>query len=152
MLKSKTIAFTTILGLISLSTFDRSVNHSLKKTTVEGYIKNHPVKFLENRGQMMDMAGKPVPFVLFKASAPGIDLYLTEKGLTYVFSEAKAEDNNEKELKRKVKYREIIPGPLHDGKMPVRWERIDMNLVSASIKNENIIKEDPSTHHLNYFY
>ena len=36
-------------------------------------MKNQPVKFLENKGQMMDMAGNPVPFVLFKVEAPGVN-------------------------------------------------------------------------------
>ena len=38
--------------------------------------------FLENKGQMMDMDGKPVNFVLFKAEAPGINLWITEQGIT----------------------------------------------------------------------
>ena len=37
------------------------------------------------KGQMIGTDGKPVPFVLFKAEAPGIDIYITEKGLTYSF-------------------------------------------------------------------
>ena len=49
------------------------------------WIQHQPVQFHENKGQMIDMAGNPVPDVLFKTSAPGIDLYITERGLTYVF-------------------------------------------------------------------
>ena len=43
------------------------------------------VRFAENNGQLTDMQGNLVPFVLFKASAPGLDLYVTDKGLTYSF-------------------------------------------------------------------
>ena len=48
-------------------------------------IQNLPVQFIENKGQMVDMEGKPVPSVLYKAEVAGLNLYITEKGLTYVF-------------------------------------------------------------------
>src|SRR5688572_25162795 len=41
--------------------------------------------FLENKGQVVDMQGRLVPSVLFKTQGPGLDLYITEKGLTYCF-------------------------------------------------------------------
>lgn len=40
---------------------------------------------------MSDMSGKPVTFVLFKAEAPGVKMYITEKGFTYVFIKAEKE-------------------------------------------------------------
>jgi hypothetical protein len=46
------------------------------------WMQNQPVKFLENRGQMIDMNNEPVPFVLFKAEATGMNMYITEKGGT----------------------------------------------------------------------
>ena len=55
------------------------------KKRVSASMSNRPVKFLENKGQMMDVNNKPVPFVLFKAEAQGVNVYITEKGLTYVF-------------------------------------------------------------------
>ena len=41
-------------------------------------IKEKRVKFFENKGQMTNMAGKRVPFVFFKAEAPGIDMYINK--------------------------------------------------------------------------
>ena len=46
------------------------------------HVKYKSVKFIENKGQMVDMNSRPVPFVLFKAEAPGMSVYITEKGLT----------------------------------------------------------------------
>src|SRR5688572_4011857 len=69
-----------------------STEQSLK-TQAEDFIKNQPVQFLENNGQMTDMAGNPVPFVLFKIDAPGLDLFITEKGLTYVFKTSIEDDS-----------------------------------------------------------
>ena len=51
-------------------------------------VQSKKVRFQENKGQMVDMAGTPVPYVLFKTQAPGLDMYITEKGLTYVFLKA----------------------------------------------------------------
>src|SRR5689334_23287658 len=64
---------------------DKNGNKSLKT------LRGTPVRFLENKGQMMDMNNKPVPFVLFKAEAPGVTLYITEKGLTYTFMKMEEE-------------------------------------------------------------
>ena len=58
------------------------------KKQVSQWVQQQPVQFLENKGQMTDMEGKPVPFVLFKAEAPCMNMYVTERGLTYVFIKA----------------------------------------------------------------
>ena len=62
-----------------------------KEESAKASFANRPVKFLENLGQMMDMENNPVPFVLFKAEAPGMNMYITEKGLTYMFIKAEEE-------------------------------------------------------------
>lgn len=47
------------------------------------------IGFLENKGQMVDMNGRPIPFVLFRLETPDMDIYVTEKGLSYIFKEIK---------------------------------------------------------------
>jgi hypothetical protein len=44
-----------------------------------------PVVFTPNKGQILDQNGEPVPMVLAKTSVPGLDVYITQKGITYVF-------------------------------------------------------------------
>src|SRR5436190_20355150 len=56
-----------------------------EKAEAEKLIGKLPVKFMENKGQLRDIHGNAIPYAWFKASAPGLDLYLTETGLTYVF-------------------------------------------------------------------
>ena len=56
-------------------------------------MKNKPVQFIENKGQMVDMNGNPIPFVLFKIEAEKANMYLTETGLTYVFLKSKRKTN-----------------------------------------------------------
>ncbi len=121
------------------------------KSKAENWFKNRPVKFLENKGQMMDMNNVPAPYILFKAEAPGVDLYITEKGLTYVFLEMK-EDEKEKEKKLKYDGSQLVPDIGKEENFEVSWERLDMNLPGANIKRENIIKEKSSEHFTNYYY
>lgn len=100
--------------------------------------------FIENKGQMVDMGGKPVPFVLFKTEAPGLNFYVTETGITLLtFSSNKDEKENKEYLKGDFKKEENIK---------TEWERIDIILNDAAIRKDNIIKESPLQGHLNYFY
>ncbi|TAL58948.1 MAG: T9SS type B sorting domain-containing protein [Bacteroidetes bacterium] len=114
------------------------------------FMQSRSVYFLENRGQMMDTEGKPVPFVLFKAEVPGMNMYVTEKGFTYVFikmEEDKEADNARADLqggKESLQKREE--------KINMEWNRVDMNLQDASIKRENIVRGKSSVTDFNFFY
>ena len=110
---------------------------------VKEWMSQSPAGFIENLGQMTDVNHVPVPFVLFRASAPGMDVYLTEKGLTYVF--IKSEEEQEKKSKSGVetRQREKI-------KTEMAW--INLHLAGASIKREHIIREGESREHFNFFY
>jgi len=129
-----------------------------QKIQARQWMKNQPaslsgrqVKFLENKGQMMDMDGNPVPFVLFKAEGPGVNLFITKEGLTWQtlkIEEHENDDNNEQEA---------FPQPLlypekQEGLVKIAWERLDVLLKGATIKKENIIKENPSQGIFNFFY
>ncbi|MBI2270608.1 MAG: SBBP repeat-containing protein [Bacteroidetes bacterium] len=125
---------------------------SEQKNSIDNSIHKHQSRFVENKGQMTDMANNPVPFVLFKIEAPGLDMYITEKGLTYVFLKLE-EDEAEKEGLTQTDSREGAKGiPAYkDEKIKVEWERIDMVLKGAAIKKKNIIKENASTDFKQYF-
>jgi len=117
------------------------------------WMQKQPVQFLENRGQMMDIDGKPVPFVLFKAEAPGMNMYITEKGLTYVF----IKEEKEGTPKGMDTYNFSPPSGLLEARSEARegaieFSRIDMQLKGASIKKENIVKETPSATDFSFFY
>jgi len=121
--------------------FSEKENLKNKTTT---WAKNIPVKFIENKGQMVDMNNQPVPFVLFKAEAPGINIYITEKGLTYLFFETiELEDEEERENKGHKK------SSLE--KTETKWHRTDVIIKNATIKKENIIKEGESKNFFQYF-
>ena len=115
------------------------------------WIKSQPVQFLENKGQMTDMNHKPVPQVLFKAEANGMNLYITETGLTYVFIKAEPRKN----LAGFDLQASMMPmngmNQQREEKQKVSWNRIDMTLKGATIKKENILKEGASKDFKQYF-
>src|SRR5207248_3792475 len=44
------------------------------------------IEFIENKGQLADQFGKPMPEVLYSSDAKGMKCYLTAKGMHFVFS------------------------------------------------------------------
>ena len=119
----------------------RSNNISIDPKELAGQLKeSQSVRFIENKGQLSDINHYPVPFVLFKTSSPGIDVYITEKGLTYVFFKS------EKEQKEKGAGDQYME---EKRKTEMTW--INVHLSGASIKKENIIKEGESNEYFNYF-
>ena len=57
-----------------------------KEAQVKTWVKKQQLEFVENKGQLKNTEGKPADNVLFKASTKGCDIYITDKGLTYVFT------------------------------------------------------------------
>jgi gliding motility-associated-like protein len=94
------------------------------------------VMFIENIGQMNGLDRKPIPFVLFKVSSNDLDMYVTEKGLTYFFRKTIIEKKGEG-IKNKKK---------------IDYQRFDIELEGIQIKRENILKELPDTAEFNFFY
>ena len=136
-------------------------NNPHEKEKASQWMKAQPVQFLENKGQMTDMDGNPVPFVLFKAEAPGMNMYITEKGLTYVFIKAEKEPSDKacSEFSERLKEpagshgEPVEPSAKAEGdeNKKIQWNRIDMALSGATIKKENIIKEGMSADFSQYF-
>ncbi len=84
--------------------------------------------FLENKGQLQDIKGNPIPYVYFKTSSPGLDVYITKTGLTYSFINYSDADSANSS-----------------------WERFDVSLVNANIDPSNIISENTLQVVNNYF-
>lgn len=125
-----------------------TTNSSVNKEQAKEWMAAQPVLFLENKGQMADTKGNSIPFVFFKAQAPGIDMYITEKGLTYIF--LKSEEGKEKK-ERSLNTGSAVVGVAADENTKTEWERIDMTLGGACIKKENIFKEGKSENFFQYF-
>lgn len=126
-----------------------------KEAKAREWIKNQPLEFVENKGQFMRTDGKAADEVFFKTSFGGCDIYITDKGLSYVFVKFEEAGSPKSEVRReeredpKLKFRERKEGE----NKKVSYYRLDMNLEGASISKNNIIKENESKQgHSNYFY
>ena len=91
----KRLLITYVLSIVVVFAFAETDNDNPGlKEEARQWMRAQSVKFLENKGQMTDMKGDPVPFVLFKVESPGVDVFITEKGLTYLFLKAEKEEKS----------------------------------------------------------
>ncbi len=98
------------------------------------------------------MNNDPVPSVFFKMEAPGLDFYITKKGVTYVFKQRKKEQLPLSEWTEDDQLKLEITGK-EPSKKYTDWDKVQLLLVDANIEKENIITNQPSKQgHLNYFY
>jgi len=116
------------------------------KAKAEEWMANKQLRFVENRGQMTDLEGNPVSDLLFKASARGVDMYITKWGLSYVFIKVQEERKD-----GEAREQERIMGNEEEENIKIEYCRADMELVGADIKRENIIKEYESGDYSNYY-
>ncbi|MBI2282036.1 MAG: gliding motility-associated C-terminal domain-containing protein [Bacteroidetes bacterium] len=153
------LTVTVVTAILMLSVITVRANNNgtgnndpaLSAKAKEWLEKKNENNFLENQGQMMDMKGIPVPFVLFKAGAPGLNLWITETGTIMQTLHLRREPIPENELTERDKEKTKKTGKPKTKKY-FDWERIDVELKGANIQKENIIKEGASTTDFNFFY
>jgi len=104
------------------------------------------LRFVENKGQMMDMQRKAVRNVLFKAGAGGMDVYITTTGLSYVFTEINKHSKTGTAARPNQSLHHL------DDSLTLQYCRADMQLAGANIRKENIVKEDESGNRTDYYY
>ncbi|MDO8999852.1 MAG: gliding motility-associated C-terminal domain-containing protein [Bacteroidota bacterium] len=126
----------------------QSSDDSKLKEKAQQWMQNQPVQFLENKGQIADVNGQPVSYVLFEATTPGMNLYVTEKGLSYFFV---APDEDKEEYEREKNHSGKNNLGMSEENFEIKYSRIDMLLKGASIKRENIIKEGESSDFMQFF-
>jgi gliding motility-associated-like protein len=107
--------------------------------------------FIENRGQMSDNFGNPVPYVLFKTEAPNVNIWITETGMTIQTLVVRKEEIAESEM-TEIERQESKQAHKPKKRKFMDWERIDLEFKGAVIKKENILKENPGETDFNFFY
>jgi gliding motility-associated-like protein len=136
------IFFSTFL-LVSYDAYSGANFDPKLKEQANKYLQNHSLQFVENMGQITDMNHKIMPFVLFEASVQGMKVLITEKGLTYVFQRSEEKfDRNLEGVNRGREKRGMF-------QMESAW--INLYLPGAVIKKENVIRQEESSEHFNYF-
>ncbi len=102
--------------------------------------------FIENKGQLRNTIGESVPFIHFLLKGNNQQLYITDHGLTYVFSKT---ITSPKEL-TSIQYASSFEKDLIEG-VTIEWARIDMNLKGATIRKSNIYTGAPLNSYTNYY-
>lgn len=133
---------TKIIGiLIILISFQIRANTNIATKDLESYMPDKSnMGFMENKGQFKDMAGNPVNEVLFKTYLPGLDIYVTTKGLKYVF--IKMDTDEEESNEREEDEPEICSS--------YEYKVVDLILNGARITGSNIEKLEPSDYSYNF--
>lgn len=118
-----------------------SYSSSAKKLTDEELPHvNQIVGFSENKGQVLNVNGKPESSVLYKGSFQGMTIYITERGLTYAFNKTNGLNTVKDQNKNQ---------PLQN--LSCQIAQIEMVLSGASIIKEHIVQEGESTENCSYF-
>jgi len=116
-----------------------SLNSRAEKPT---FTQGTNLAFVPNLGQIITDKNTPADMVHFKASVSGLEFYLTDNGISYVFVKHHRDE-----------YDAALGGsPNPDFKPTTEFSRIDMNLKNAIINKNSAIKESPSISTYNYYY
>lgn len=102
--------------------------------------------FIQNKGQVMDQNGRPVPQVLFLYHSPAYSVQLRPGGFSYELRKPEREYTR-KELDA-CKNSQDGNGQLPN--IPVAWHRIDIDLQGADLTHA-VVTDEPIAGHLNYY-
>lgn len=104
--------------------------------------------FTENKGQIADDKGNPIPDVLFTASVKSMSIVVTTKGLTYLFKNF-IESENETNFRNPSGSR----GKDKEEELKMEWNKVDMEIIGANILSRNVFPECISNQgYANYYY
>jgi hypothetical protein len=128
----------------------KSVDPEVKAKAQKWIGAQQSTDFLENKGQMVDIDGKPMPFILFKTEAPGMNMFVTEQGLSYMFIKKEEQKKEPEGKKSSVNVKKLGLAQMAES-VKIKYSRVDMNLPGAKIKRVNIITEGESSWLNNYY-
>ncbi len=70
----------THCSLVTIGNTDLSTS----KNNIDWEQRSH-LGFIENKGQLRDISGNPVPYVFYKVEQKDVNIFVTAHGLTYAF-------------------------------------------------------------------
>jgi hypothetical protein len=107
-------------------------------------LKLHFPGFIQNVGQMTDVGHRPVPDVLYKLESDVVDVYISKKGLCYIYKKVKA--SAEKDDREKLRINSFEAEEIE-----VTYEKVEMELKGAEIRLENISAEEVRATEYNFY-
>jgi hypothetical protein len=128
--------------LICFSAYSQQTN-----TDPSSLIKaSKTIGFMENKGQFSATNSGDASFVLFKASLPNLNVWVTTSGLTYQFYSTGKTGHGNSIQHKSLTYADRIDS------VEFEWSRIDMVLKNATIRKENVIVEGAMSGVSNFYY
>jgi G:T/U-mismatch repair DNA glycosylase len=141
--------FSLLAAFILLISCQYALAFTPSDNEVNSWVGTPVAGFIENKGQLCDVNYNPAPYLLFKLQDRGTDIYITDRGLSYVFKFSEEKPQN---IAAGDKDKPGFPDDkLKPKDIMIHYCRADMELVGADIKKENIIKEYESTDYFNYY-
>jgi hypothetical protein len=141
--------FTLLAAFFLFASCQYAFTYTPSDNEVNSWVGTPVSGFMENKGQLCDMNNNPAPYLLFKLQDRGTDVYITDRGLSYVFKFSEEKQQNTA-AGDKDKYG--LPDDKFKPKdLIIHYCRADMELAGADIRRENIIKEYESTDYFNYY-
>ena len=126
-----------------------TANKNDKSSLIKSASKD--VIFIPNKGQIIDTEGMLRPDILYKAELNGVDLYLTNKGMSFVFYKYEDKPKNlaagDKEIDRM--HDPFKDDPIRDRK--VEMYRMDLDILGMN-KNVKTLNEEQTEAYFNYYY
>jgi len=113
----------------------------------DALMKNTPICFQENRGQIVDADGNPRMDIAFTARVAGVQLYFRQDGISYVFSKTDEQASPQNGAMQSLRKRAELEEPT-----PVRMQlqRMDMTLAGCNPATR-IRAYDPVPGVVNYY-
>ena len=113
--------------------------------------ENKKIIFIPNKGQIIDSDRNLRPDILYKASLNGVDLYLTNNGMSFVFYKYEDKPQNlatgEKEIIEEL--HSFRDDPMKD--KVVKMYRMDLDIIGMN-SNLSTLNEEQTQEYFNYYY
>lgn len=114
----------------------------ISASTPSSFNPGQNLAFVPNHGQIITDAGSPANMVHYKASVGGLEFYITDNGLSYVFVKHKRDE-----------YDPALGGSPNPNFVPeTDFARTDMILKNAILDKNNVVEEFETTEGWNYYY
>lgn len=108
------------------------------------------IRFVQNRGQIVDTRGASRPDVLYSAASAGVRVYLRRGGLSYVFMKVEADSSDRPALAASTPRSVTASQPGHADPRGAMLYRMDVDLVGASMASPTTA-EEPGEEYCNFY-
>jgi len=121
-----------------------------KSTAQQLLVQGSSIYFVKNKGQVFDTRGKARPDVEYVAESPGMNLFFTKEGVSYVFVEKTPKKEKKSEEKRLHRGKNASEVPSDSYIKEIKTHKVEMKIVGAS-SSMTILANQQADHYCNYY-